>query len=182
MIIYFTEKPLTDEIVDTLRKNHPRSSIKSNYFEIPRASDIDYKLLLDYFSSAITKEHNLYKVAITLPRDLEDRIPFWFVQSDGQIWVDPNSGPRGKNIYKEDLFVLKFQFYIDEEDIHKFPEIKDMSIEKTLILEFEEIRYALIDGNEEPINIFKDFYTGQGLKTPRFHTGKYLASVLTTAH
>ncbi|OGH99522.1 MAG: hypothetical protein A2104_02530 [Candidatus Melainabacteria bacterium GWF2_32_7] len=183
MTVYYSEKTLRDETITYLRKDFPRGEISSNYFEITRASTIDYHLLLKYFDCVVAKEHNLYKTAIVLPTDLEDRIPFWFVQSNGEIWVDPNSGPKGKNIYRESLFVLRFSLYVDEEDIHKFSETRNISTEKALIGEFTEIRHALIAGNEEPIDIFKGIYGHKGIKLPaKSHTAEYLASILTVPH
>src|SRR3989339_1592049 len=154
MTVYYSEKPFTKEIIDHLRKLFPRRVMDSNYLEVSRADNIDYNLFLKYFNCAVAKKHNLYEVALTLPTDLEDRIPFWFVQSDGEIWVDPNSGPKGKNIYGQNFFVIRFHLYVNEENIHKFDEIKNETPEKAMIGEFEEIRYALINREEEPIEIF----------------------------
>lgn len=182
MTVYFSERAFTNEATAYFKKDFPRGEISSNYLEIKRARTIDYDLFLKYFECVVTKEHNLYKAAIVLPTDLEDRIPFWFVQTDGELWVDPKSGPRGKNLHREDVFVVKFHFYIDEDDIHSFSETRNISTEKALIGEFTEIRHALIEGNEEPIDIFKAVYENRGFLTPKTHTGKYLASILTIPH
>lgn len=183
MTLYYSEKTLLDDVIPRLKKQFPRGEISSNYLEIIRASTIDYHLLLSHFTCVVAKEHNLYRAAIVLPTDLEDRIPFWFVQSNGEIWVDPNSGPKGKNVYRESLFVLRFSLYVDEDDIHKFSETQNMSAEKALIGEFTEIRHALIEGNEEPIDIFKGIYGHQGVNLPaKHHTSKYLASILKVPH
>ncbi|EKE02783.1 MAG: hypothetical protein ACD_20C00333G0004 [uncultured bacterium] len=183
MTLYYSERTLLNEVIPHLRKQFPRGEISSNYLEITRASTIDYHLLLNHFDCVVAKEHNLYRAAIVLPTDLEDRIPFWFVQSNGEIWVDPTSGPKGKNVHKESLFVLRFSLYVDEEDIHKFSETRNISTEKALIGEFTEIRHALIERDEEPIDIFKGIYGHQGVNLPaKLHTAKYLTSILKVPH
>lgn len=182
MTVYFSERTFRDEIIEYLRKHFPRREMDSNYFEIPRADTIDEHLLLKYFDCVVAKQHERYTVGIVLPTDLEDRIPEWFVQSNGEIWVDPRSGPNGNNIHRESVFVTKFHLYTDEDRIHRFSETRNISPEKALIGEFTEIRHALIEGNEEPIEIFKGIYGHQGVLEPRTHVGKYLATILTPPH
>ena len=182
MTLYFSERNFLNETVQYLKKEFPRGEISSNYLEIKRANTIDAYLFLKYFDCAVAKEHNLYKAYITLPSDLNDRIPFWFTQSDGEIWVDPKSGLKGKNVHKEDVFTVKFNLFVDIDKIHSHVETRNHPAEKALIEEFTEIRHALIEGDEEPIEIIKGFYAGSGIKTPKSQTGTYLASILTTPH
>ncbi|MCK7521052.1 MAG: hypothetical protein MZV64_26860 [Ignavibacteriales bacterium] len=182
MTVYYSERVFTNEIIAPLRKEFPRGDLDSNYLELSRAGAINYVLFHKYFECAVAKEHNLYKVAITLPIDLKNRISAWSVQSNGEIWVDPKSGPEGFNIRREEVFTVKFNFYVDEDDIRSYQETQNISVEKALIGEFTEIRHALIEGNEEPIDIFKGFYVNQEVKNPKTHTGKYLLSILAVPH
>ena len=139
-------------------------------------------MFLRYFDCAVAKEHNLYKAIINLPADLENRIPSWFVRTDGEIWVDPQSGPKGKNIYGKDVFTVKFQLYLDEDKVHQHVETQNISVEEALIGEFIEIKHALIDGNNEPIEALRSFYSGRGIKTPQSQVATYLVSILTVPH
>ncbi len=176
---YFSEKTISKEMYSPLRKNYPRAMIDYNYMLIPREGEVDYNLLLNFFDCAVAKHHNLYEAGITLPSDLEMRIPSWYVQSGGELWVDPESGPRGLNALSEEVFTVKFHLYVDERDIHKIPESKNMSVEEALLAEFFEIKHALIQGNEEPIDIFKSFYGGYGeFGVPKTKVAQYLASIL----
>lgn len=182
MIIYYSEQSLRNEIIEYLRKFFPRGGITSNYFTVSRADTIDYQLLLKYFNCVITHQHNLFKAAIILPTSLEGRVPSWFVKSDNELWVQPRLDLKAQNIYGDDNFVLEFNFYIHEDNIHKFPETKNVSVPEALIGEFIEIRHALIEGNEEPIEIFKGVYQTGRYKTPKSNTARYLASILTVPH
>jgi len=178
MTIYFTEKTFTNEITDHLRKLYPRGERGVNTFTVTRANTIDSHLLIEYFDCAAAKDHDdLYKVFITLPAYLENKIPSWDVRSDNEMWVNPK-GARGKTIYGKEVFIVEFNLYIDKTNFDKDPANNNISIEEALIREFIEARHALIDGNDEPIDIFKAIYARQGTKIPKSHVGKYLASIL----
>lgn len=179
MTLYYSEKTLQDEMISHLRKEYRRSEYDSNHFRIPRAGTIQSDLLLKYFDCAVTKEHDLYKVEITLPIDLEDRVPFWFVQTaDGEIWVDPNSGLRGLNMYRQEVFITKFQLYVNEKAAHGLEETKDFSTDRILVNEFRQIKHALADGQEEPIEIFRNYYNYGIIENPRTQAGKFLSLII----
>lgn len=178
MIIYYSEKTLSSEITSELKRVFPRGKISSNFFEIERASNIDYSLLMNYFICAISKSKNMYEAAITLPIDLEDRIPSWYVKSEKEIWIDPKSAPRGRNVLDEEIFTVKFHLYVNEKKIKSLPESISIPVEKAILGEFIEIRHSLIEGNEEPIDVFKSFYTNQSTNVPKTATARYLAQIL----
>jgi|GEM_PF-3964975 len=184
MTVYFSERTFTNEIVDFLQKNFPRGEISSNYLKISRASTIDYKLLLKYFTCALAREHDFYQAAITLPEDLQGKIPGWYaVRNDKEIFVDSTSGPDGQNVYNENVFVLRFNFFVKEEIIHKIPDTKEASTEDTLTGQLLEIRHALIDGIYEPLEILREFYQeGEITVSPKFSTSKYLSDILDFPH
>lgn len=182
MTIYFSENPLQNEIISSLKKFHPRGKICSNSIEIERADTIDYNLLLNYFDCAVAKQKDLYTAAITLPENLEHRIPFWFIQEKGEVWIDPKSGPKGKNVYSQSLFTVKFNMYINEANINNFPRSEIMPTDQALIEEFVSIRNALQEGNEEPIDVFRSFYGTQSGKEIKSYTARYLASILDQPH
>jgi len=178
MTLYYSENVLSKEIKDHFRKLFPRGEISSNYLNIMRADTIDEDLFLKYFECAVTNQHDLYTVFISLPLNIENRIPFWFIQDESQIWVDPNSGMRGQNINGEDVFITKFNLYVNEKAVKKFPETSNVSLEEALIGEFIEIRHALINGNDEPIDVLRDFYGFHETSVPKSKVAKYLASII----
>jgi hypothetical protein len=182
MTVYYSERTFIKEITDFLKKDFPRGDINSNYLRISRASTIDYNLLLEYFTCALAKQHSLFSGAFVLPRDLEGKIPGWYVREKG-IFVDPVSGPYGKNIYKDDVFVVKFNFFADEKKIHRIPDTKSTTVEDALIGELIEIKHALIDGNYEPFEILREFYQeGEITTSPKLQTSEYLSEILDFPH
>lgn len=213
MALYYSERTLSDAAAEYLRKLYRRGIIDSNTYEITRANTIDYHLLLEYFDIAIIhsknreqipinfyppsyhgimpekdkyaalRAHNIYEIAVTLPEDLEDRIPFWFIENNGEIWIDPKSGPKGKNIYGEVVFVVRFSLYTDDKSIHSLADTKNLSANEALLREFRQIRHDLIDGDEEAIEIFKEFYGNHNIGiTPKTQAGEYLINILKPPH
>ena len=145
---------------------------------IRRANTIDYKMLINHFDCAVTKTKGIYNVAITLPVDLEYRIPSWIVQGDGELWVNPKPDLKGTSIEGQELFITEFHFYVDEKKLHKIPETEKTSVEEALIEEFVEVRHALMHGNEEPIDIFRKIYSKGKYIIPKSKVAKYLDSIL----
>ena len=82
-------------------------------------------------------------------------------------------GSEGK-----ELFITEFHFYVDEKQMHKFPETAKISVEEALLEEFIEVRHALIHGNEEPIDIFRKTYARGAYIIPKTKVAKYLDSIL----
>jgi len=183
MTVYYSERTFLKEITDFLHKNFPRGDLDSNYLRISRAGTINYDLLLKYFICALAKEHNSFLAAITLPREFEGKIPGWYIKKEKEIFVDPVSGPRGQNVYKDDVFVIKFNFFVNEKNIHKIQDTKNISTEDALIGELIEIRHALIKGNYEPFEILREFYQeGEIRILPKSQTSKYLSRILDFPH
>ena len=178
MTLYFSEKTIEDDLLLELRKRFPRGKITSNMLEIKRADTIDNDMLIQHFECAVAKTKEAYKAAITLPIYMEYRIPSWIVQDEGQLWVNPQPDIKGFNEDNEELFVVEFHFYVDEKQMHKIPETSDTPIKEALIEEFIEIRHALLMGNEEPLDIFRKFYTGGETGKLKSKTAKYLNSIL----
>ena len=178
MTVYFSEKPFLNEVVEYLKKDFPRGDIDSNTLNIVRANTINDKLFIKYFDCAVAKTKDRYEMMISLPDDLEGWIPFWYSKENGDIMIDPNSGPKGKNIYGHSIFSVKFQFYIDEKKATSFDWTEGSSTEDALIGEFIEIRHALIDRRMEPIKVFKDFYQDEMFEPTRYNTSKFLAAIL----
>jgi len=178
MTLYFSEKHIENGLSSELRKNFPRGEISSNRFNIQRANTIDYELLLRHFDCAVAKTKGIYNVAITLPIDLEYKIPSWIVQGDGELWVNPKPELKGFNTDGKEFFITEFQFYVDEKKLHKIPETKDISVLEALIEEFIEVRHALFMGNEEPIDIFRKIYAKGKYIIPKTKVAKYLDSIL----
>jgi len=182
MTVYFSEKTFTKEITDFIQKDFPRGDMDSNYLKISRAGTIDYNLLLKYFTCALAKEHNSFLAGITLPIDLKGEIPSWYIR-EKEIFVDSSTGPYGQNVYKDDIFVVRFNFFVNEKNIHKIPDTKNVSIEDVLIGELVEIRHALIDGNYEPLEVLREFYQeGEILTSPKLQTSKYFVKILDFPH
>lgn len=178
MTLYFSEKHIGNSLLPELRKNFPRGEISSNRLNIRRADTIDYKMLLSHFECAVAKTKGVYNVAITLPIDLEYRIPSWIVQGDGELWVNPKPDLKGSNTEGQELFITEFHFYVDEKKLHEFPETKETSVQEALIEEFIEVRHALFMGNEEPIDIFRKTYAKGKYIIPKSKVAKYLDSIL----
>lgn len=135
-------------------------------------------MLLKHFDCAVAKTKGVYKVAITLPIDLEYRIPSWIVRGDGELWVNPKPDLKGFDTDGQELFITEFHFYIDEKKLHSIPETKETPVLEALIEEFIEVRHALIHGNEEPIDIFRKIYAEGRYITPKSRVAKYLDSIL----
>ena len=178
MTLYFSEKHIGNELSSELRKNFPRGEISSNRINIRRADTVDYKMLLKHFDCAIAKTKSVYNVAITLPVDMEYKIPSWIVQGDGELWVNPKPDLKGFNTEGKELFITEFHFYVDEKKLHKIPETKEISVQEALIEEFIEVRHALIMGNEEPIDVFRKTYANGKHIIPKTKVAKYLDSIL----
>jgi len=172
MTLYFSEKHIGNELSSELRKNFPRGEISSNRINIRRADTVDYKMLLKHFDCAIAKTKSVYNVAITLPVDMEYKIPSWIV------WVNPKPDLKGFNTEGKELFITEFHFYVDEKKLHKIPETKEISVQEALIEEFIEVRHALIMGNEEPIDVFRKTYANGKHIIPKTKVAKYLDSIL----
>jgi hypothetical protein len=171
-------------MTDFLQKDFPRGDIGSNYLKIPRAGTINYDLLLKYFSCALAKEHDVFFAGIVLPADLKGKIPSWYINRHGkEFFVDSTSGPFGHDIHENDVFVIKFNFFVNERNIQKIPDIKDSSVEQMLVGELTEIRHSLIEGNQEPLEVLREFYQeGEILSTPKFLTSKHFAEILDFPH
>ena len=178
MTLYFSEKHIGNELSSELRKNFPRGEISSNRINIRRADIVDYKMLLKHFDCAVAKTKSVYNVAITLPIDMEYKIPSWIVQGDGELWVNPKPDLKGFNTEGKELFITEFHFYVDEKKLHKIPETKEISVQEALIEEFIEVRHALIMGNEEPIDVFRKTYANGKHIIPKTKVAKYLDSIL----
>lgn len=183
MTVYYSDKTFSNEITSFLQKNFPRGHKDSNYLRISRSSNIDYYLLLKYFICALAKEHNTYTAAITLPIDLYGKIPGWYIKREKEVFVDPNTGPHGENIYDEVVFVVKLSFFINEKNIHKRPDTKEVSTEDALIGELVEMRHSLIHGNYESLEILKEFYEfGEIISFPKSSAAKYLSKIIDFPH
>jgi hypothetical protein len=183
MTVYFSDRIFSNEIISFLQKNYPRGKRDSNSLSISRSSNIDYNLLLKYFICALAKEHNTYTAAITLPIDLYGKIPGWYIKKEKEVFVDPNTGPHGENIYNESVFVVKFNFFVNEKNIHKIPDTKEVLTDDALIAELVEIRHALINGNFESIEVLREFYQqGEITSNPKSLTAKYLSKIIDFPH
>lgn len=178
MTLYFSEKHIGDNLLSQLRKNFPRGKITSNRLDIRRADTINHEMLLKQFICAVAKTKDVYNVAITLPIDLEYRIPSWIVKGDGELWVNPKPDLKGFDSDGNEVFITEFHFHIDEKKLHKIPEIAEVPVAEALLEEFIEIRHALIDGNEEPIDIFRKTYAEGKFVTPKTKVAKDLDSIL----
>lgn len=178
MTLYFSEKQISDNLLPELRKNFPRGEISSNRLFIRRANNIDYKMLIKHFDCAVAKTKNIYNAVITLPIDMEYKIPSWIVQGKNNLWINPKPDLNGFNTEGDELFITEFQFYVDEKSLHKIPETSEISVLEALIEEFIEIKHALLMGNEEPIEIFRKIYAGGESKTLKTRVAKYLDRIL----
>lgn len=183
MTVYFSDKIFSNEINAFLQKQYPRGIKESNYLRISRSSNIDYNLLLKYFICALAKEHNTYTAALTLPVYLQGKIPSWYIKRGKEVFVDATTGPQGENVYKESVFTVIFNFYVNEKNLHKITDTKDISTQDALIGELVEIRHALINGNYETLEILKEFYqVGEIYSVPRSSTARYLSKILDYPH
>lgn len=184
MTVYYSDRNFSGEVKHFLQKKFHRGELESNHLKIPRAGTIDYSLLLRYFTCALAKEHNSFLAAITLPDDLEGKIPSWYIsKNEKEIFLDAQSGPSGKSVYMEDLFVIKFNFFINEKNVHKIPDTAEAPTEKTVIGQLLEIRHSLTHGNQEPLEVIREFYQNGEITTPtKTRTSKYLANILDFPH
>lgn len=135
-------------------------------------------MFIKHFNCAVAKTKEAYKAAITLPIDMEYRIPSWIVREKGQLWVNPKPEINGFDEEGKEFFITEFHFYIDEKKVSKIPETGKMTVQEALTAEFTEIRHALLQGNEEPIDIFRKYYAGGESAKLKSKTAKYLDSVL----
>ncbi len=180
MTLYFSKNGINNSLLPELRKNYPRGLITANRLNIKRANTIDYQVLLRHFECAVAKTKDFYNVAIVLPLELTYKVPSWIVQGYRELWVNPKPEITDINMEGEQVFIVEFHFYIDEKKLHKFPETAETPVEEALLEEFIEIRHALIQGKEEPIDLFRKFYIKDRYITPKSRTGKYLDAILKT--